>query len=52
MLTELLADQVMDNHLKDKEWLAADQYTIADIANFSWVFIHKWSGQWSGIGTH
>lgn len=37
--------QVMDTHLKDHEWLAADQYTIADIANFTWVFIHTWSGK-------
>lgn len=29
--------QVLDDRLKDHEWLAADQYTIADIANFSWV---------------
>ena len=29
--------QVLDTHLKTHEWLAADQYTIADIANFSWV---------------
>ena len=29
--------QVLDDHLKNHEWLAADQYTIADIANFSWV---------------
>ena len=29
--------QVLDDHLKTHEWLAADQYTIADIANFSWV---------------
>ncbi|EIE26576.1 glutathione S-transferase [Coccomyxa subellipsoidea C-169] len=36
--------QVLDDHLKDHEWLAADQYTIADIANFTWVFIHTWSG--------
>lgn len=28
---------MLDNQLKDHEWLAADQYTIADIANFSWV---------------
>lgn len=28
---------VLDDRLKDHEWLAADQFTIADIANFSWV---------------
>ena len=39
--------QVMDTHLKDHEWLAGDQYTIADIANFTWVYIHTWSGEQS-----
>ena len=29
--------QVLNDRLKDHEWLAADQYSIADIANFSWV---------------
>ena len=29
--------QVLNDRLKDREWLAADQYSIADIANFSWV---------------
>ncbi|KAI8867095.1 glutathione S-transferase, partial [Ramicandelaber brevisporus] len=28
---------VIDTHLKDKQWLAAGQFTIADIANFSWL---------------
>lgn len=28
---------IMDKHLKDNEWLAAGQYSLADIANFSWV---------------
>ncbi|CAL5225665.1 g8526 [Coccomyxa viridis] len=36
--------QVLDTHLKTHEWLAADQYTIADIANFSWVFAYFWAG--------
>lgn len=36
--------QVMEDQLKNHKWLAADQYSIADIANFSWVYIHTWSG--------
>ncbi|OYU43710.1 MAG: hypothetical protein CFE44_16910 [Burkholderiales bacterium PBB4] len=35
--------RVMDGHLKDHEYLAGD-YSIADIANWAWVRIHKWSG--------
>src|SRR3989344_1350218 len=34
---------VLDGHLKDNEYLAGD-YSIADIANWSWVRTHKWSG--------
>lgn len=36
--------QVMDSHLADHEWLAANMYSIADIACFSWVYEHAWSG--------
>lgn len=36
--------EVIERHLEGKEWLAADQYTIADIANFCWVKTYKWSG--------
>jgi len=35
--------EVLDRHLKQYEYLAGD-YSIADIANWSWVRIHKWSG--------
>jgi len=35
--------EVLDGRLKDHEWLAGD-YSIADIANWSWVRTHKWSG--------
>ena len=35
--------EVLDTHLKDNEWLA-DEYSIADIANWCWVRTHKWSG--------
>ena len=35
--------EVLDTHLKDNEWLA-QEYSIADIANWCWVRTHKWSG--------
>jgi glutathione S-transferase len=35
--------EVLDTHLSDKEWLA-DDYSIADIANWCWVRSYKWSG--------
>lgn len=35
--------EVLDNHLKDKEWLAGD-FSIADIANFCWTHTASWSG--------
>jgi GST-like protein len=34
---------VLDHQLKDHEYLAGD-YSIADIANWSWVHTYKWSG--------
>lgn len=35
--------EVLDTHLSNQEWLAQD-YSIADIANWCWVRTHKWSG--------
>ncbi|MES1945317.1 hypothetical protein PC39_14417 [Salinisphaera sp. PC39] len=35
--------QVLDRRLADREYLAGD-YSIADIANWSWVSIHFWAG--------
>ena len=35
--------EVLDGRLADHEYLAG-QYSIADIANWSWVRGHKWSG--------
>ena len=35
--------EVLDTRLKDHEFLAGD-YSIADIANWSWVRGYKWSG--------
>lgn len=36
--------EVLDTHLADKEWLANDNFSIADIANWCWVRTHRWSG--------
>jgi GST-like protein len=33
---------VLDHRLAQHEWLAADAYTIADIATFPWVARHPW----------
>jgi glutathione S-transferase len=35
--------EVLDAQLQKTEWLAGD-YSIADVANWSWVRIHGWSG--------
>jgi len=35
--------EVLDRRLLDSEWLA-DEYSIADIANWCWVRTHEWSG--------
>jgi glutathione S-transferase/GST-like protein len=35
--------EVLDGHLARNEWLAGD-YSIADIANWSWVQTHPWPG--------
>jgi len=35
--------EVLDARLADHEWLAGD-FSIADIANWSWVRTYKWSG--------
>ena len=35
--------EVLDGHLSEHEWLA-DEYSIADIANWCWVRTYKWSG--------
>lgn len=35
---------VMDGRLADNEWLAAGQYTIADIAVFPWTMRYEWQG--------
>jgi GST-like protein len=35
--------EVLDTHLADNQYLAGD-YSIADMANWSWVRTHNWSG--------
>ncbi|HEY0625802.1 MAG TPA: glutathione S-transferase N-terminal domain-containing protein [Allosphingosinicella sp.] len=35
--------EVLDGHLANNEYLAGD-YSIADIANWSWAHIHEWPG--------
>src|SRR5882757_8547461 len=35
--------EVMNGHLNGRDWLA-DDYSIADIANWSWAHSHGWSG--------
>ncbi len=35
---------VLDDRLKDLEWLAAGEYTIADIATFPWTMRYEWQG--------
>jgi len=35
---------VMDKRLADREWLAAGQFSIADIAVFPWTMRYEWQG--------
>jgi len=34
----------MDARLKETPYLAGDEYSVADIACFPWVFAHFWAG--------
>jgi glutathione S-transferase len=36
--------EVLERRLGESQWLAGDEFSIADIANWSWVRIHGWSG--------
>lgn len=36
--------EVMDAQLEKSQYLAGDDYTIADMATWPWVRIHEWSG--------
>ncbi len=36
--------EVLDGRLGESEWLAGDEFTIADIANWCWTRTYKWSG--------
>ncbi|KAH7115817.1 glutathione S-transferase II [Dendryphion nanum] len=35
---------ILDNHLKDKEYLVGGKFSIADIASFGWVNVLRFSG--------
>ncbi|THF59389.1 glutathione S-transferase family protein [Pseudothauera rhizosphaerae] len=35
---------VLDKHLAGREWLAGEQYSIADIATWPWIARHEWQG--------
>ena len=35
---------VMDKRLEERDWLAADEFSIADIAVFPWAMRHEWQG--------
>lgn len=35
--------EVLDGQLNGRDFIC-DQYSIADIANFSWVYAHEWAG--------
>ncbi len=35
---------VLDARLADNEWMAAGEYTIADIAIYPWCLRHEWQG--------
>ena len=37
--------KVMDTRLSANEWLAAGEYSIADIACYPWIYSHKWQEQ-------
>lgn len=37
---------VIEHALSDgRQWLAGGEYTIADIANFSWIYVHFMAGK-------
>ncbi len=36
--------EVLDNRLKVNEYLAGDNYSIADIATYPWIHVHGWAG--------
>jgi glutathione S-transferase len=36
--------EVLERRLSASEWLAGNEFTIADIANWCWVRTYKWSG--------
>lgn len=44
---------VIEKALSDgRQWLAAGEYTIADMANFTWMFVHPMAGMVLHPATH
>lgn len=39
--------QVLDDQLSQHDWLAADRYSIADMANFCWVCVGPFAGDYT-----
>ena len=37
--------RVLDRHLQDREWIAGDAYSIADVAAYPWIVPHAPHGQ-------
>ncbi len=35
---------VLETRLSECDWLAGDEYSIADIATFPWIARHDWQG--------
>ena len=36
--------EVLDKRLKDNEFLAGQEYSIADVATYPWIHVHAWAG--------
>ena len=36
--------EVLDDRLRDYEYIAGDNYSIADIATYPWIAVHNWAG--------
>lgn len=36
--------EVLNTRLKDNEYLAGQEYSIADISTYPWIHVHEWAG--------